>query len=371
MADWARVAATTLRDYALGFEETLMRNIHFLAMLKERGRMQMNCAGDGYDWAVEFQRAPVSQNAGTTPLSYDPINRYMRALIDIRGYVATDSMSKREYLKNRNKPALIKYFSEMPKRLMADQERNLATALYVDGNASGYTEGWHGLQSFLGYDNTKTVNSTDGSSRSKNNADFCFWPDDSYGGIDTDLGAYGGSWNGGWPDSGEGSDTFDFFTPVIAWARSPAFGSTATWAANCLEICTFMSTALDKDQSAAGKADLGLLDRRMYKDLKNKVRTKETVYVETDSTLRSLGFKDTLSIDGIEYMGDFGCPANRGFVLNTNHLTIRSWQGSLFVTEGPDYHKQTRAYRSAVDNLGNMHPDSPKYFGLIADEAGG
>jgi hypothetical protein len=365
MADWARVLATTLRDYRPGAEETLVRNIHFMSMLKERGRIVTNVSGDEYDWAAEFQRADVNQNAGDTALTYDPVQRYIRAHLDVRGYAATDSMSKREYLKNRGKAALIKYFEQMGKKLFQDVERKVATALYADGNATGYTEGFHGLQSFLGYDGTKTVIVTTGEARSKNNADYFYWADDSFAGIDTDLGAYGGS-AAGWPLEGDWNDTADFWTPAIVWALSPAFAGTAqTWAAQCLDVCTFMATALNKDSSKGGKADMGLLTNKMYAELKVKLRSKENIYVETNNTLKKLGFGDTVSIDGIEYMGDFGVPVNNGFVLNTNHLTVRSYQPNLIETEGPDYHKQTRAYRTAADVLGNMHPDSPKYFGRI------
>jgi hypothetical protein len=219
--------------------------------------------------------------------------------------------------------------------------------------------------SFLGFDSTKTVNITTGESRSKNNADLFYWADDSFAGIDTDLSAYGGA-AAGWPLEGDWNDTADFFTPAILWALSPALGGASqTWQVQCLEAATFMATALNKDSSKDGKADMGLLTNKMYAELKNKLRSKENIYVETNNTLKKLGFGDTVSIDGIEYMGDFGVPLNRGIVLNTNHLTIRSWQSALIVPEGPDYHKQTRAYRTAADVIGNMYPDSPKYFGLI------
>lgn len=370
MADFSRVAATILRRYVKGAEPTLLRSIKVLALMESLGLIETNVSGDGIDWAVEYQRAPVMANAGNTPLEYNPVDRFLRCNLDIRGYVATDAMGKREFVKSRGSEALIKYFSEMPVRLMADIKRAFAgTELYVDGDAAGNSERLHGFYSFLRCDKNFTLNKDTGVARAYNAADYVFLPDGSYAGLDMDLGAYGGVWGAGWPEQAPtqyaGVDTFDFFSPIIVNYVSSSFNGTAqTWAVQCREACLFMASALDKDGTEEGKADLGLLDRRMMRELKASLISKEKLEINQKNVLTSLGLdRDSLVVDGITYSGEWGVPAGEGIVLNTKKLALHSFQPKLFMPEGPDYHKQDREYRSAVDMLGNMTTESPKYHG--------
>ena len=371
MADWSRVGATILRRYVRNAEPTLVRKIKLLLMLESAGLIETGVSGDGIDWAVEYQRAPVTANAGATPLTYDPVDRYMRANLDIRGYVVTDAMGKREFVKGKGPEALIKYFPQMSVKLMDDMKRQFGgVELYVDGDASGNSERIHGTQSFLRFDTTYTLNKDTGVARAYNAADYVFLPDGSYAGIDMDLGAYGGVWGAGWPEQApdpgnNGVDTFDFFSPIGVNYKSTSFGGAAqTWKAQCREAMLFMATALDKDGTEDGRADLGLLDRRMFREAVETVIPKERLNINQNNKLKQLGWSgDSFEIDGITYSPEFGMPAGKGQVLNTKKLAIHSYQSKLFMPEGPDYHKQTREYRSSVDMLGNMTTESPKYHG--------
>jgi hypothetical protein len=370
MADFARVASTVLRRYVKGAEPTLLRSIKALALMESMGLFETNISGDGIDWAVEYQRAPVQANAGNTPLEYNPVDRFLRCYLDMRGYVATDAMGKREFLKAKGSEALIKYFSEMPVRLMNDIKRAIGgVELYVDGDATGNSERIHGFFSFLRFDTTMSLNKDTGVARAYNAADYVFLPDGSYAGLDMDLGAYGGVWGAGWPEQAAtqyaGVDTFDFFSPIGVNYKSSSFGgATQTWKDQCREACLFMSSALDKDGTEEGKADLGLLDRRMMRELKQTLIAKEKLEINAKNVLTSLGLdRDSLVVDGITYSGEWGVPAGNGIVLNTKKLALHSWQSKMFMPEGPDYHKQDREYRSAVDMLANMTTESPKYHG--------
>jgi hypothetical protein len=363
--DWSRVVNTTLRKYQKEAEPTLVRNLPLTAVLGSSGRIETNVSGDGYDWAMEYQRAQVQGNSGNTSLTFDAVDRYIRAFMEYRGYVATDSLKKRDFLKNRSPEALIKYYDKMGPKLFEDMERQFAVEQYIDGNASGNSERIHGLESMFGVGSGQTVDVTTGVIGAYDAADYVFAPDDTYAEIDTDLGAYGGAWNSGsWPDSGEGSDTYDFASPIIVNYESTAFGgSSATWRYNGYEAIRFGVTATQKDQSAKGIADMGMLDRRLYRLLKTDLSSREKIEVTASNTkLRSLGFRDSIEIDGCSIMGVFGVPAGVGYLLNTNHVRLVSMQKKLFEIEGPVWDMQTRCYRTVVDFLGNLIFDSPKYF---------
>lgn len=370
MPEWSRVTATTLRRYIKGAEPTLVRNNPVLAMVEKGGRIIKNVSGDGYDWAVEKERALAQGNSGNTPLDFIAVDRYMRAFLDYRGYAVTDSMKKREFLKNRSPEALIKTYENLGPRLMDDMERIVSQEIWVDGNASGNSERIHGLESIFGVSNTNdTIDPSTGAVESYDAADYVYAPDDSYAGLDTDLGAYGGTWDGSWPEVGGGngnSDSFDCYSPIIINYKSTAFaGSTATFKDQGYSVIQFAVSATQKDASQKGLADLCLLDRRMYREMKQELRARERYVVDASANLKQLGFRDNIEIDGCACMGIFGIPSNTGYVLNTNHITLASMQKNLFEIEGPIWDQQTRCYRVVVDFLGNLIFDSPKFFAKL------
>lgn len=374
--EWSRVVNTTLRKYNKEAEPTLVRNLPLTAVLENEGRIEKNATGDGYDWAFEIARAVVAGNSGNTALTFDAVDRYARAFLDYRGYVATDSMKKREFLKNRSPEALIRYYDKMAPKLYEDLERTIATEQYVDGNASGNSERIHGLESMFGTTG-QTIDPSSGAVESYDAADPFIAPDDNYAGADTDLGAYGGDWSDGvWPISGGaagGSDTYDCFSPILINVQSTYFaGATNTWAANCVEAIRLGITAVSKDASTKGIADMGLLDRNWFRQLKTKLSSIERIDIsDPNNKMRQLGFRDTIEIDGVVFMGVFGVPANTGYILNSNHIRLVSMQKRLFETEGPVWDMQTRSYRVAVDFLGNMIFDSPKFFCKLRENSSG
>lgn len=371
--DWARVGSTILRRYVRKVEPTLIRRIPLLAVMESMGLIETNVDGDGIDWPVEYARAAVTANAGLSPLNYDAVDRYLRCYLDIRGYVVTDAMGKREYVKGKGTSALIKYFPQMSVKLMDDMRRQFGgVELYVDGDASGNSERIHGFRSFLRFDTTQTINLTTGAARAANAADYVYMPDGSYAGLDMDPGAYGGSWGTGWPlqtpsDETTGVDTFDFFTPIGVKVTSTSFGgATNTWKDNHRAAMLFMASALAKDDEDSPK--MGLLNRDWFRIAKEGLITKERALINQNNMITKLGLAgDSIEIDGITYKPDWGCPASKGIVLNPSKLGLHSFQSKLFMPEGPDYHKQTREYRAAVDMLGNMTTVSPKYHGMFLE----
>src|SRR6185312_4889777 len=118
-----------------------------------------------------------------------------------------------------------------------------------------------GLPSFLGDSgNSLTINT--GTPRSKNAADIVVVPGDNYAGLTTGLGDYGGSWNGAWPNSGDGDDAYDFNSPALINYTSTAFGGAGNvWSTNATAALRYIITALEKDSSKRGVLDVIFLDR--------------------------------------------------------------------------------------------------------------
>jgi hypothetical protein len=111
----------------------------------------------------------------------------------------------------------------MPRNLMADIEEAFGDELYVDGNASGNEGRIHGFESWLGNSGAATNG-------------YVATPSDTYAGLSTTLGNYGGTWstpprNTNWPD-GKGDPEYDFWSPLLvdytdtAWKAAPRPGPT-------------------------------------------------------------------------------------------------------------------------------------------------
>src|SRR5258708_2359145 len=101
MADWARLAATTINEYVRGEEVEVMRNRKILAMLQDRGRVTFNHEGLLLDYKVRYRRAPMSGFIDGDTLTFSRQNRHKTAQLDWRGYSMTDQMTEFEKQKNK------------------------------------------------------------------------------------------------------------------------------------------------------------------------------------------------------------------------------------------------------------------------------
>lgn len=364
MADWPRLAQTTIKDYGRNYEKTLMRNQAIMALLQDAGRISFNRGGNGFTWNVQKKRAIPVGNRGDKPLVFVPVNRFEQAFLDYRGFCITDVMTKLEYLKNRGREALINYYAEMGKLLYEDQGRNFQQQAWNNGNAASAPDSFHGLESFTFY-NGNSINITTGAIRAFNAGDVAMAPSTTYGGLDTDLGIYGGSVTGVWPNNFVATnqgDTYDFYSPILINYNSTYFGgAVADWAHQCEMALRFGISASMKDASKEGILDVILMNPDLWRQLKDYYSPAQRINIE-NTKLRKLGFTDTITIDGVECKAEFGVPVGTAYGFNIDQMEFRSMQKTLMATEGPEYHQESQTYRVNNSLLGNFRFTSPKYF---------
>ena len=359
MAEWSRVLNTTIHKYIRDREDNVMRNRKLLAMLKSRGRVTFNESGDLLDWKVRFKRSPMQGFADSDTLTFPRKDRHKTAQIDWRGYAATDSMTKRERLMNKNTEAIIKTYSEIATMLMDDMEDQFSDELYIDGNATGNTKRIHGLESFLG-------------AGSPASAGYIAAPSDTYAGLTTGLGDYGGSWsvNGSsqveWP-TGTGDAHYDFWSPTLvdytdtAWAAS-----TKTWPNTCREALRYAIVKSRKNKSKRGQVDVTFLENELYRQFEEKLEANERLVIQRgeEDGLYKLGFKDVINFEGCDITSEYGVPSLTGYGLCMDACELRSLQGQLFVAEGPDVDISTQSSRFSIDFYGNMRFNPRNFFKL-------
>ncbi len=353
MAEWAGVVSTTTRDFIKGEEVAILRNRKLLALLKEKGRITMNHEGTEVQWQVRYKHSPLSGYDDMDTVSFSRLNRWKNAVLPWRGYSATDVMSQKEILMNKGAAALVRRYSTLAKNLMQDIEEQIGTELYVDGNATGNSKRWHGIESFMGNSGAAS-------------GGFIATPSDTYAGLSTALAGYGGSWSGNWPD-GTGDVHYDFWSPLIVDYTDTAWSaSTKTWPNTCLEALRYGILMAQKNKSTnRNKMDVILVTSNMYRQFLDKLQQEENLHVTSkdgNSGLYELGFRDIQNFDGVDITWEYGVPSGVGYGWVMDDLELKSLSDQLFYSKGPDYNLADQTYRFFVGTFSNLSFGQTRHF---------
>jgi hypothetical protein len=357
---FARTSSTTLAHHIREVEEAMSRNFAMGALLEGAGRINYNNSGEGFDWPVQFRLHNVEGNTGQTQRNFARRNLWKTANLEFRGYQATDSMYYREFLSNRGPEGIVKVFENFVSRLDTSLKQHLGIQYYIDGSASGNEQSWNGFESMFAVNGT--VNITDGTQRSANAADKVGYPTDTYAGLVTTLGNYGGENESGqvWPE-GIADPEYDFWSPLIVNYTSTAFNGTAdTFAAQGDEAMRYAIIHAQRNSSMDGQVTNIFLARNLYMDLLNLLDNKEEVQVTNEWSLRAFGFKNVLGFDGLEVTWEAGVPTDVGYGMNYNGVELKSMDATLLRPEGPEYDIHSQAFNAVVSTLSNMKFSSPR-----------
>jgi hypothetical protein len=342
-AQWSRVVNSTIKNYIKEREVNTLRNRKLTALLKQKGRITFNWSGTAMDWKVKYKRVKLTPFADGDTLEFSRKERYRTAVLDWRGYSATDGMTKGEFLQNRDAQAIIKIYSETASDLMDDADDAFGEEFYLNGYLPANAKRIHGIESFMG----ATQNAGNGAAT----------PTGSFAGLSCVPGAVGGNWNSGslpgWPH-GKGDAHYDFWSPLIVDYGDTLFSNTPTWTANAVEAIAFAIIKGKKSKSAKGMLDVFMLDDEMYRIYIGLLRGKERIVVgNTNSALAKLGFSDVTNQDGTDITWEYGMPAATGYGLNCDMMELRSMQSQVFVPEGPEYDIGTKSWKFSIDFFGN------------------
>lgn len=365
--DWARTIGTTLVTHLKEEEQTTFRKFKVFAALEANGKVAMNQGGRGFDWQVRYKNQPVASNNGESPRVFARHNLWQRATLPYRGYTVTDQISKREMLENRGAQALIDVAGKMASRLQESMEQHLSREIYIDGNAAGNENRWHGLESIFGVANAKdTVNATNGTRRTGggNNADVFFWPSDEYAGLRTDLGYISGGQleTGAWPYVAVDPD-YDYYSPLVCNYTSTYFGgATATWKDQCIEALREGLNHAKRNDTRENQVDMILMDRGLYIQFLNRLDSRERAIVSKSNGLRSYGFGDVVELDGIEVSTEYAVPRGVAYGLSIGNMEMKCMESQLMIAEGPFYNEELQSHRYAVSVLANIKMKSPRNF---------
>ena len=371
MADeWIGILETTRHKYMKGASDLTLRKRLLLAMLKKRGRLEFNQSGDECRWQVEFSQPAVSSYGDGGVIDFSNHDAYRQLGVDWRGYVATDTMTKKQQHMNKGDEALIKIFSRKQGNLMKSISNNFAGELYRDGSAVGRENNVHGLETFMGDDGNTAA------------GDKIANPSDTYGqtSLSTALGALGGAWSSDlasspngtlatdWPD-GQGDSEYDFLAPKLVNWSSNAWGTGAqTWEANAWRVISQTITWLTMNGADEAIPTIIPMSSNLFQGYKEAQEVKTRINIPHKES-QDLGFGQTLNQDGVAIAPDFDCPVDTAYALNLSTVTISSLTPELFWIEGPDKDPRTLwSYLWGTGFFGNVKYQ-PKYTAKIKNFA--
>lgn len=378
--DTTRTLTTVIRKHMREVEPEMLREHRLTAKLENDGRVITGVGGAGFDWPVQYRLHEVNDNNGTDPRNFVAQDLWLIANLEYRGYQVTDAISKKEKLAAQGSEAIIKVAAGLVDRLKTSIRETFARELYIDGEASGNTKRIHGMESMFGVSVggatvMEGLNYSTGSAEDATSTTYVMNPDDTYAGLSTILGNYGGAQISGVFPLGVAEPQRDFWAPVIVNTGSDYFdGTTDGWSSNAKEALSFGIINSQRNSAMSDQMDMVLMDRSMYFLARNRLTDAERIIVTNKTGLRSFGFKHVFEIDGVECSWEYGIPltstvrtagtvsAPAAYGYNTSNMTLFSMQSELFKVEGPEYDIDTQHDKVVVDFLGNLKFSSPRRF---------
>ena len=362
MAEWSGIVKTTAPKYLKNFEDNTMRGRKWLAALKSKGRVMYNKRGSSTKWQVQYKEPPVEDYADGGVVDYSRQDLWQQAELDWRGYISKDAQTIKEELINAaGETQLINRYKEIVPNLAKAMANRIGLELYVDGNATGNQNRFHGIESFMGYTAAGAANKV-------------ATPNDTYAGLSTVLGNYGGAWSDDlstqpnatlskdWP-FGQGDTQYDFWSPKLANYVGTDWTGTGTWASTCERVLREVSTWC-KLINGEG-IDEYLLAQDLYTGYLAVQGTKQRILVGTNNG-GELGFDSSYTQEGVKLSTEYGITAGIGYGLNYGAMELDVLGSQLFESRGPDYSPHTPGWLFFISCFGNMR-FNPKGFAKLAN----
>lgn len=340
MASWQGSVIATINQYIKGRTDAVERNSVVLAMLKDKNRLTTGAknSGETVVWNVLYKLPSTTVYEDMAVRQFPRPNLLKQASLPWGSYDTSTAISKHDLLKNRGAEKMTDLLQTMIDASMESMVQTFCRDLYVDGTG---TRKVHGFGSWFGTGATLS--------------NGVFNPSDTYAGLSTALGNYGGTATSAtWPNGNTTTPEYDFWSPLIVSSTSTAFGTDATWAANAVNILRKAKTWSDRNSRMDGRATTFITDPAYYSDLLAQLELKERV-VASDATtkLAKLGFQ-TVNYQGLECTHEYFCPASQGFGICWDVLELKSQQEDLFESAEKVFSETDKSWRMGVDFYGQL-----------------
>lgn len=242
---------------------------------------------------------------------------YERTTLPWREYRMTETISDKEKEMVKNNERLIDIWGNKMRDLRSDFVDQLNEEVYKDGNASGNSERWHGLESIFG---TSTATTTQAFASSS----------ESYAGL-----TFAGKHDDVAPRREQKA-----YTPVIVNEEYTGWDS---WLSAPLKIARRLVSACTVQNRRTGRPDMMITTESRYLQFLDKLQAEERILARAPTPEKQFsGFKG-VEFDGIPLVWDYDCTADCTYCLNFDQIEVKVLK------------KQLIAMRTAFDIERNAH----------------
>lgn len=352
MPNTLRILKTTRERWSENLADETIDRHPMLKLLQSEGNIETDSSGTDFAWTVKNRERTLMPYGDMDDLNFARNDLYEKAVLDSRAYKLTEAVSEKEMLQNKGKEAIIKLFGNLAEDMKKEAGNALCKEFYIDGNASGNSKRFHGIESFMSITG-QTASDEYGTTHN-----------DTYAGISTARGQN---------STVAGQPGYDFWTPVVVNCTTTG----KTWAANADQFVTAMVTGLNRSTMKGERCDLIQLRRDSYRAFCELLRTKERVMVtQAGVGIRKFGFEDTVNYDGVDVTFDPDIPSTdgaskvvHGYAYTVSKMKLMVLGKSLWHASGDDFDVKKQSFIWWVGLHGNLKFVSPRHFGKFVEQS--
>jgi hypothetical protein len=357
VAENLQVVKTTIPQYMRTIIDETVRERYWLANMMRYGRFSYNNTGSAMVWNFLYKQIPVTAQVRPTNIIF-PDGVYSDMLtLPWRGYFTTESIHYDDLRLNGGPERILDMSGLKMNAMSSSIKAKIAGELYVNGDATGNEDRFHGMGTFQKFGGTCLV------------GDKIKVPDPSgtYAGKSIALAGLGGTWSADgstfpnaalgrdWP-YGSGTSEYDALSTLGVNYTSTSWTGTNTWVSTLEKVMRWTKAALirrgamerdsvepkripgtpkDSIETVTGTPPLvNMLSGEMYQDVMNYFTGRNQQWVPLPSAV-DLGFPDVINFDGMGIATDFDVPYGQGYLMSFGNMEIRSTYNDFIHAEDP------------------------------------
>jgi hypothetical protein len=322
------VDVVTTQQFMKGeFDNTVKRNI-ILNKLSEKGNIKFEASGKFFERNARVGVHEAAYRAADLAArSFARKQQRVSYAVPYAVREVTGVLGELDVMFNSGKEGLVSLSKTMLKNMAEDFRKDIATLL-LRSNAAGSTSmgqtavanspvPFFGLPTMFGPSATVLAYNADtqvvGGGIAATDREAC--PNVTYCGVSTHPTN---------PIAGVDDKANEATSPVLGNWSSTAWTGTATWLSTGFKVIDHMLTRLQRSADSTDSADIVLLTRSMWNDLRGALQTNFRIELsgQPKSVAPTLYRDNVIPWGGAEACWDVSQPANIAFFLNSNHLEL-------------------------------------------------
>jgi hypothetical protein len=357
----ARIDVTTFNAYLDKTVEGYFAKDYVFSELQKRGRFAFNKGGKKIEGRVDFRkREPTPIIGSPTDITFESANYWKDYTFPWRGWGYGYKIDEWDKLTQQNTgkvqpTVLINIVDKLAIKASKDFMDALMPMVFDDGNAGSGTN-LMGYDSMMGNTGVAITDSP------------CVAPSDTYGGLSTVLGNYGGDWTPGtgygYPN-GTGDYEFRFWSPLILAYTSTLLTTTTagthTWATQWQSALNYMMTY--GDIFNRGGYDCVVMDPEMLRQAQDSLADKTRFVAKSQKEGVSVGWRE-FDFSGLKIVTQYGVPSGCAYGLRHDATAIWAMYPQLLKkSEDTDITESTDLV--AIKSYCQMITDGPSNFAKL------